>query len=103
MPTLTEIDPIAKTLGNILAGEPVTHGALTLIPILAPLLAEPAWLTLGEGKEALAQLLGQRFLEAGVESDDLLWNRNVTLQPAAPDKRKTEPRGAAGDPATDPV
>jgi hypothetical protein len=48
MPTLTEIDPIAKMLGNILAGEPVTHGALTLIPILAPLLAEPAWLTLTE-------------------------------------------------------
>lgn len=74
-----------------------------MIPILAPLLAEPAWLTLGEGKEALAQLLGQRFLEAGVGSDDLLWNRNVTLQPAPSDSQQKRPRGAAGDPATDPV
>ena len=51
MPTLTEIDPIAKTLGNILAGEPVIHGALTMIPILAPLLAEPLWLTVAEAGE----------------------------------------------------
>ena len=51
MPTLTQIDPIAKTLDNILAGEPVTHGALTMIPILAPLLAEPVWLTLAEAGE----------------------------------------------------
>ena len=51
MPTLIQIDPIAKTLGNILAGEPVIHGALTMIPILAPLLAEPLWLTVAEAGE----------------------------------------------------
>lgn len=51
MPTLTQIDPIAKTLGNVLAGEPVAHGALTMIPILAPLLGEPVWLTLAEAGE----------------------------------------------------
>src|SRR3989304_2882108 len=51
MPTPPEIDPIATALVNILAGEPVTHGALTMIPILAPLLAEPAWLMLAEAGE----------------------------------------------------
>ena len=66
-------------------------------------LCEACMKTAWAKKEALARLLGQRFLEAGVGSDDLLRNRNVTLQPAAPDKRKTEPRGAAGDPAADPV
>ncbi len=51
MPTLSQIDPIAKTLGNVLAGEPITHGPLTVVPLLAPLLAEPAWLTLAEAGE----------------------------------------------------
>ncbi len=51
MPSLTRIDPIAKTFGNLLAGEPVTHGALTMIPLLAPLLAEPVWLTLADAGE----------------------------------------------------
>ena len=54
-------------------------------------------------KATLARLLGQRFLDAGVGSDDLLWNRNVTLQPAPPDRQETEPRGAAGGPAANPA
>ncbi len=37
-----------KTLGSILAGRPQSHGALTVIPILAPMQAEPEWLTLAE-------------------------------------------------------
>jgi hypothetical protein len=45
---VAEISPIARTLGNILAGEPLRHGALTVVPMLAPMLAEPAWLTLAE-------------------------------------------------------
>jgi ARG/rhodanese/phosphatase superfamily protein len=48
MPHVAEIGPIARTLGNILAGEPLRHGALTVIPMLAPMLAEPEWLTLAE-------------------------------------------------------
>lgn len=54
-------------------------------------------------KKALARLLGQRFLQAGVGSDALLWNRNVTLELAPALEQETEPRGAAGDPATDPA
>src|SRR5688572_21752252 len=48
MPMVAEVGPISKTLGNILTGAPVTHGALTVIPLLGPLLSEPEWLTLGE-------------------------------------------------------
>jgi hypothetical protein len=45
---LSEVGPIAKTLGNILTGEPRSHGALTVVPLLAPMLSEPDWLTLAE-------------------------------------------------------
>jgi len=48
MPHVAEISPIARTLGNILAAEPLRHGALTVVPLLAPMLAEPEWLTLAE-------------------------------------------------------
>src|SRR5262245_43265918 len=48
MPTVTDIDPIANMLGNILAAEPLRHGALTVVPLLGPMLAEPDWLTLTE-------------------------------------------------------
>ena len=34
-----------------LAGQPQRHGALTVVPILAPMQAEPAWLTLAEAGE----------------------------------------------------
>lgn len=48
MPHVAEISTIAQTLGSLLAGEPLKHGALTVVPLLAPMLAEPAWLTLAE-------------------------------------------------------
>ena len=48
MPLVNEIGPIARAFGNILAAEPVSHGALTVIPMLAPMLSEPRWLTLIE-------------------------------------------------------
>jgi len=48
MPTVADVETIAKSLGSILAGKPQRHGALTVIPILAPMQAEPAWLTLAE-------------------------------------------------------
>ena len=48
MPKVAEIDPIARTLRNILVGEPLSHGALTVVPLLGPLLSEPHWLTLAE-------------------------------------------------------
>ena len=40
MPHVAEISPIERTLGNILVGEPLRHGALTVVPMLAPMLAE---------------------------------------------------------------
>ena len=48
MPTVADVETIAKTLGSILAGKPQHHGALTVIHILAPMQAEPEWLTLAE-------------------------------------------------------
>jgi hypothetical protein len=48
MPTIADVAPIAKTLGQILIGEPRTHGALTVTPLLAPLTTDPDWLTLAE-------------------------------------------------------
>ena len=46
MPTLSEGPEVAKLLATILTGEPVTHGALAVIPLLAPNLDDPDWLTL---------------------------------------------------------
>jgi hypothetical protein len=51
MPTLHEVSEVARLLATVLAGEPVTHGALTVIPLLAPNLDDPDWLTLEEAGE----------------------------------------------------
>ena len=48
MPTVANVEIIVKTLDSILAGKPQRHGALTVIPILAPMQTEPKWLTLAE-------------------------------------------------------
>jgi len=48
MPTLNEVPEVATLLATILTGEPVTHGALAVIPLLAPNLDDPDWLTLEE-------------------------------------------------------
>jgi hypothetical protein len=48
MPTLTEVPEVVKLLATILTGEPITHAALTVIPLLAPDLDDPDWLTLEE-------------------------------------------------------
>ena len=48
MPTVADVETIAKILGSILAGKPKSHGALTVIPILASMQTEPEWLTLAE-------------------------------------------------------
>ena len=51
MPTLAEIAPLQQTLATVLAGEPRSHLALTVVPILAPMQAEPEWLTLAEASD----------------------------------------------------
>jgi hypothetical protein len=38
---ISDIAPIARTLGNILEGPPIHHGALTVVPVLGPMLTEP--------------------------------------------------------------
>ncbi len=48
MPTLNEVPEVATLLATILTGEPVTHGTLAVIPLLAPNLDDPDWLTLEE-------------------------------------------------------
>jgi hypothetical protein len=48
MPTLNEVPEVATLLATILTGEPITHGALAVIPLLAPNLDDPDWLTLEE-------------------------------------------------------
>lgn len=48
MPTLNEVPEVAKLLATLLTGEPVTHGALAVVPLLAPNLDDPDWLTLEE-------------------------------------------------------
>jgi len=61
MPTVADVEILAKTLGSILAGKPQSHGALTVIPILAPMQTEPEWLTLAEAGDRV------RITEVGEE------------------------------------
>ncbi len=61
MPTVADGEILAKTLGSILAGKPQSHGTLTVIPILAPMQAEPEWLTLAEAGDRV------RITEVGEE------------------------------------
>src|SRR2546422_6790413 len=53
MQTLASIAPISALLETLEAGEPLSHGALTVIPLLAPKEAEPDWLTLVEAGAAV--------------------------------------------------
>ena len=48
MPTVDEITALQELLDAIRIGEPVSHEALTVVPLLAPMGAEPDWLTLTE-------------------------------------------------------
>jgi len=48
MPTVADIEPIAAMLDHLALGEAVSHGALTVIPLLTDKDDEPDWLTLLE-------------------------------------------------------
>jgi len=48
MQTLASVAPISALLEALEVGEPLSHGALMVIPLLAPKEAEPDWLTLVE-------------------------------------------------------
>jgi formamidopyrimidine-DNA glycosylase len=51
MPTLNEVPGVAQLLATILTGDPVTHCALAVIPLLAPNLDDPDWFTLEEASD----------------------------------------------------
>jgi hypothetical protein len=51
MPTLEQIPEVGPLLAALTTGAPVTHGALTVIPLLAPGLDDPDWITLEEAGE----------------------------------------------------
>src|SRR2546425_10522074 len=53
MQTLASVAPISSLLETLEVGEPVSHGALTVIPLLASKEAEPDWLTLIEAGAAV--------------------------------------------------
>ena len=83
MPLVNEIGPIARAFGNILAAEPVSHGALTVIPLLAPMMSEPAWLTLVEAGDRVRIT---EVDEAGAVSQ--LKVANTADQAATPPRRR---------------
>ena len=53
MQTLGSIPAVSVLLEALEVGEPLSHGALTVIPLLAPGEAEPDWLTLAEAGAAV--------------------------------------------------
>jgi hypothetical protein len=53
MPTLTDVKPLAQALRDLTPGEPLAHGALTVVPLLAPGAPDPGWLTLAEAGDAV--------------------------------------------------
>src|SRR5213594_2067888 len=53
MQTLASVAPISSLLETLEVGEPLSHGALTVIPLLAPKEVEPDWLTLAEAGAAV--------------------------------------------------
>jgi hypothetical protein len=53
MPTVTDVDPIRRTLAALTMGDPVRHGPLTMIPLLGSEAKDPGWLTLVEAGDAV--------------------------------------------------
>jgi hypothetical protein len=53
MPTLVDVEPLAQALRDLTTGEPIAHGALTVVPLLAPGAPDPGWLTLAEAGDAV--------------------------------------------------
>src|SRR5260370_31362235 len=53
MQTLASVAPISALLEALEVGEPLSHGALTVIPLLAPKEADPDWFTLAEAGAGL--------------------------------------------------
>ena len=67
MQTLASVSPISALLEALEVGEPMSHGALTVIPLLAPREAEPDWLTLAEAGAAITITVRIPTAATGVE------------------------------------
>ncbi len=59
MPELKEFPEVAKLLATILTCEPVTHGALTVVPLLAPI-SRPRLAHAGGGRRPRPRHRGER-------------------------------------------
>jgi len=53
MPTLADVKPLAQALCDLAPGEPIAHGALTVVPLLSPVAPDPGGLTLAEAGDAV--------------------------------------------------
>ena len=53
MPTLIDVEPLAQALRDLTLGDPLAHGALTVVPLLGPGAPDPGWLTLAEAGDAV--------------------------------------------------
>ena len=69
MPELKEVPEVAKLLATLLTGEPVTHGALAVIPLLAPNLDDPDWLTLEDRVTEVSEAGSVPFLQVANGAD----------------------------------
>jgi hypothetical protein len=54
MSTLKEVPQVGNLLATVLTAAPLTHGALAVVPLLAPSLDDPDWLTLEEAGDRAA-------------------------------------------------
>jgi len=48
MPTIADVEPVTELLRTLVPAESLAHGALAVVPLVAPQLPEPGWLTLAE-------------------------------------------------------
>jgi hypothetical protein len=77
MPTLNEVPQFANLLATILTAAPVIHGAVAVVPLLAPNLDDPDWLTLEEAGDRarvteVNEAGGVPFLKVANEADQPL-------------------------------
>jgi hypothetical protein len=91
LPRWPKAPRLAKLLATILTGEPVTHRALAVTPLLAPNLDDPDWLTLDEaGDRARVTEVSEAgsvpFLRVANGAD-----RPLLLLNGGADRRQAEP------------
>jgi hypothetical protein len=53
MPTVIDVAPIAAALAGLRLASPITHGAITVVPLLGRATTEPDWLTLVEAADVV--------------------------------------------------